>query len=206
MATFHPAWFVCGGWAVDSWLGKQTRDHGDFDITVFHDDQRALFDHLRGWHMVAHKAFEPDPSTEPWDGRELEATAHIHARPAGDENRKALERWVTAPKTSVRDGLDLEILLNERRDGEWVLNADPLLTIPLRAAARQSAVGLPTAVPAVLMFYKATAYAGVEGYPRAHDEADFRALLALLSPDEVAWLSSNIRRLQPEHPWVNLLE
>jgi hypothetical protein len=56
------------------------------------------------------------------------------------------------------------------------------------------------------MFYKATAYAGVEGYPRPHDEADFRALRGLLDPDGLAWLRSSIRALQPAHSWMALLE
>ncbi|MFB4283322.1 nucleotidyltransferase domain-containing protein [Nonomuraea sp. MTCD27] len=42
---FRPAWFLCGGWAADAWLGRQTRDHCDVDIAVFHPDQHAIFEH-----------------------------------------------------------------------------------------------------------------------------------------------------------------
>ncbi|MFD0742455.1 nucleotidyltransferase domain-containing protein [Phytohabitans flavus] len=45
---FGPPWFLCGGWAADSWLGRQSRDHADVDIGVFHDDQKAIFEHFEG--------------------------------------------------------------------------------------------------------------------------------------------------------------
>ncbi len=43
MATYRGAWSICGGWAVDAWLGRQTRDHADVDIAVYQDDHHALF-------------------------------------------------------------------------------------------------------------------------------------------------------------------
>jgi hypothetical protein len=206
MSTFHHTWFVCGGWAVDSWLGRQTRDHGDFDITVSHDDHRALFDHLEGWHLVAHTAFEPGASTtDRWDGRPLRPTDHIHARPPGDANGNALDRWIISPGSRPADGLDLEILLNERRSGGWVLSPEPLVAVPLDSAARESPAGLPTVVPAILMFYKATAYQGQPGYPRAYDKADFLALRPYLSPADRSWLEGAIVCLQAHHPWLDEL-
>lgn len=54
MSTFRPRWSLCGGWAVDAWLGRQTRDHADVDIAVFQDDHSALFEDLSGWQLIAH--------------------------------------------------------------------------------------------------------------------------------------------------------
>jgi hypothetical protein len=202
MSTFEPAWFLCGGWAVDSWLGQQTRDHGDLDITVFHDDQRALFDHLAGWHLIAHDPNVPGATTEAWDGRRLDLPAHIHARPGGSGNLEALNQWVSTPGSRSLDGLDLEILLNERSGHDWVLSTDPPIALPLDRSSRQSPAGLPTLVAEILMFYKATAYWGLPGHPRPRDEADFRALLPHLAEDERSWLREAISLLVPEHPWL----
>jgi hypothetical protein len=47
MSSFPAPWALCGGWAIDAWLGRQTREHGDVDVSVFLQDQRALFEHLR---------------------------------------------------------------------------------------------------------------------------------------------------------------
>jgi len=203
MSTFNHPWSVCGGWAVDAWLGRQTRDHQDFDITVFHDDQRALFEHLAGWRLVAHGPNVEGNPTDLWDGRQLDLPAHIHARPGGDANLKALLDGISSPGSRDPDGLDLEFILNERRDGEWLLSDGPGVSLPLDQAVRRSPAGLPTAVPRVLMYFKATAYWGTPGYPRRHDLDDFRALIPLLSPEDMDWLQRSLAAFV--HPWLTHL-
>jgi hypothetical protein len=205
MATFRPTWFVCGGWAVDAWLGRQTRDHGDVDIVVFHDDQRALFEHFSGWHLIAHTAFEATPSTDQWDGRPLRASDHIHARPGGEANRALLEAWVTSPGTQPADDLNLELVLNERVGDDWLMSREPRVSLPVGRAVGPCPAGPPAAVPEVLMFYKATAYPGVEGYPREKDRDDFLALAPLLDSVRLDWLRGAIGAMEPAHPWLSLL-
>jgi hypothetical protein len=39
-------WAVAGGWAIDLWLGQQTRDHHDIEVVVRRDDQTAAWDAL----------------------------------------------------------------------------------------------------------------------------------------------------------------
>src|SRR3990172_775021 len=82
MSTFRPTWALCGGWAIDAWLGRQTSDHGDVDVTVFEDDQHRIFDHLADWHLIADDA-SADHGTA-WNGRRLTLPAHIHC--AGPES------------------------------------------------------------------------------------------------------------------------
>lgn len=204
MSSFNRPWFVCGGWAVDAWLGQVTRQHGDLDITVFQDDQRALFDHLAGWNLIAHDPNVPGASTEPWDGRILDLPAHIHARPGGARNRELVEAWVRSPGSQSRDGQDLEIILNERHADAWLLSREPRVSLPFDSAVL-TALEAPVAAPETLMFFKATAYRGVPGYPRAHDEADFRALAPLLSVERRAWLRDAIILIDPAHPWLDQL-
>jgi hypothetical protein len=212
MSGFRPAWFLCGGWAVDAWLGRQTREHGDVDITVFHDDQRAIFDQLAGWHMIADD-IEPDtsPDRPPWDGQVLDpehrwtwpkTPAHIHARPAGEANLAALTAWTNPPYSKATDDFNLEVMINERAGSDWLVNPEPRIARPIELCVRESPAGLPTAVPEVLMFFKATAYWGGGKYPRAADEADFLALLPHLAEEGRQWLRNAISRLVPEHPWL----
>jgi hypothetical protein len=181
MSAFGGMWFLCGGWAVDAWLGRQTRDHKDVDIAVFQDDLAVLLHHFAGWQLVAHDSIEPD-STEQWDGRRLYLPAHVHAR---------------------HQGAEIDFQINERSDDEWMLMRAPSVVLPLRRCVRRSRWGLATATPEVILFYKATAYFGVEGlWKRPHDDADFLGLLPVLSAKQRGWLRDAITLVQPGHPWL----
>lgn len=84
LAGFTRPWWICGGWALDLFLDRETRRHDDLDIAVLRPDQVALFDHLRGWDL--HYA-TPAHALEPWDGRPLDPPIHgIWARRATRAN------------------------------------------------------------------------------------------------------------------------
>src|SRR3990170_1215220 len=123
MSAFRAPWALCGGWAVDAWLGQLTRDHADVDISVFADDQRALFDHLAGWQLVAH---DLNDTHQPWDGRHLDLPNHIQARL---DAAQPLPDRLDAP---AQQGFSLDIQLNERSGGDWIFSREPRVTMPLR--------------------------------------------------------------------------
>src|SRR5918996_452804 len=187
MSTFRPWWALCGGWAVDAWIGEQTRDHVDIDIATFADDQRVVFEQLSSWNLIAHDAIVDQETTEPWDGRRLVLPAHVHAHSDGD--------------------LELEVLINERSHDEWVLSAEPPIVVPISSAAALSRGGVPTVVPEILLFYKSTAYFGDAEMTkrRPHDDVDFETLRDRHERDERTWLRDSISRLYPAHPWLERL-
>jgi hypothetical protein len=200
LAGFGAPWFLCGGWAADAWLGRQTRDHEDVDIAVFHHDQRAIFAHLSGWALVGHDPNVVGDTTEPWNGRHLDLPAHIHVPEFGSP--LATSPAVTHP------AFEFEFLLNERSGHDWVLNRELHIAVALERGTRQSAWGLPTAAPEVVLFYKAggnltTAEreAGGDGV-RPHDEQDLFALLPTLTEAQRSWLRESLAKVQPAHPWL----
>src|SRR5918995_5756679 len=106
MSTFRPWWALCGGWAVDAWIGEQTRDHVDIDIVTFADDQRAVFEQLSSWNLIAHDAIVDQETTEPWDGRRLVLRAHVHAHSDGDVDFETLrDRLAPDERTWLRDSI-----------------------------------------------------------------------------------------------------
>ncbi len=196
MSAFRAPWALCGGWAIDAWLGRQTRDHADVDISVFADDQRVLFDHLAGWQLVAHDLHD---THQPWDGRRLDLPNHIQARL--DAGERLADRVDAAPQQRF----SLDIQLNERSDADWILSRQPRISLPLRKGVQQSPWGLPTVVPEVLLFFKATAYAGTPNYMRPRDRQDFLALKPRLSKEQRNWLREAISVVDAEHPWLSQL-
>lgn len=197
------SWFLCGGWAADAWLGRQTRDHWDVDIAVFHHDQRAIFTHLSGWALVGHDPNVPDDTTEPWNGRQLDLPAHIHVPTPGSP--------LATSATATHTDFEFEFLLSERSDHGWVLNRELQIAVPLDRGTGQSSWGLPTAAPEVVLFYKAggnltTAEREAwSGTFRPRDEQDFFALLPTLTGAQRAWLRESLTAVQPAHPWLTYL-
>jgi hypothetical protein len=196
-------WLLSGGWAADAWLGGQTREHGDVDITVFHDDQRAVFEHLAGWALVAHDPNVPDDTTEQWSGRHLDLPAHVHV-PASDSSLS------TAP-ARIHSAYEFEFLLNGRTARSWVLNPEAAIAVPIELSTVRTSWGVPTAPPEIVMFFKAGAnlskaeIADSDGAPRARDEQDFFALLPTLSDAARGWLHESITAVRPQHPWLAYL-
>ena len=107
---------------------------------------------------------------------------------------------------SVNDGFGLDIQLAERSGGDWVLNSEPRVVMPLASCIQQSSWGLPMVAPEVILFFKATLYVGTKNHLRPRDEADFVALLPLITDEQRAWLRQTVLRVYVgEHPWVGRL-
>ena len=172
MRGFPSSWALCGGWGVDAWLGAVSRPHPDVDISVFHDRQRDVLDHFQRWNLNGHDAADEDT-----EEHELGHPAHVHARRS--------------------DGLHLDIQLDRRNAERWLFA--PELSLPVEACIRTSPWGVPTVVPAVLLYYKGA------GEIRPHDEADFGVLLPRLGANGRAWLATALRSQRPDHPWLSVL-
>lgn len=189
MSSFGAPWALCGGWAVEAWLGQETRQHSDVDIMVFAADYSALFDHLSGWQMVAHGPNATDDWTDAWDGQSIDLPGHIHAR---------LDTGEPIPVNladAAGQGFDLDIQLSDRTGEDWVLSRDPLLTVPIGEAIRESPLGWPTVVLEVLLYYKSNLW------PK--DRLDFRSARPHLTGQQRQWLRNTIAVVG--HPWLSLL-
>ncbi len=207
MATYSGEWLICGGWAVDAWLGRVTRGHVDIDLMVFDDQQELAYQQFAGWDMVAHDAVDPGPTSGLWTGRRLHLPAHVHARARDAESPANLLKWVTPPYEQLPDDKNVELIINERSEGRWLLHPETGVTRPWVECVAESPWGIPMAVPEILLFYKATAYWGrTDLKPRPHDERDFNALLPRLSANQRDWLRETIPTVVPDHPWLPRLE
>jgi hypothetical protein len=179
-STFTRPWYVAGGWALDLFLGRITREHHDIDVAIFREDQIELRNHLAGWRfrkVVKHQSH----AREEWDEREwLSLPVHeIHARsPDGDA--------------------ELEILLNESKEENWVFRRNPAVTLPRSSLGRLAQPHTPYLTPEVVLLYKA-------GHPSAVDEADFAIVGQALDASQRRWLVDALGICYPEHRWLSVL-
>jgi GrpB-like predicted nucleotidyltransferase (UPF0157 family) len=126
---FRKPWFVAGGWAIDLFVGRNTRDHKDVDVAIFREDQFELRQHLPNWHWE--KLW--NEAVVPWrEGERLELPAHeVHASSGGHR---------------------LEFLLNERQGDFWEYRRDR--TVVRSISHFQVDTGLPIFPPEVVLLYK----------------------------------------------------
>jgi hypothetical protein len=194
MSSYSRPWSLCGGWAIDAWLGRISRDHGDVDLSVFDAHHQQLAEHLEGWQLIAHTSVGDDASTGLWDGRRLPVPSHIHAR-APEDAGPLPEDGVCEPAK----GWWLDIQIDGIEGDEWLVRREPRISLPLARAVRASRWDVPVTAPETVLFLKAVA-------PRRRDWRDFVACLPRLDGQQLAWLRDAIERTYPEHPWVTALE
>jgi hypothetical protein len=176
MEGFGRPWCIAGGWAIDLFLGRQTRPHKDVEIAIFRDDQHPLFEHLAGWTINK----STHPGRAPWHGERLELPIHeLHARRVDDH---------------------IEVLMNER-DGElWRYRRNLAVRLPVERLIRRSVVGIPGLTPEVALLYKS------KGAPRPEDAADFANTLAALDTLRRQWLADALHTCDPDNQWLAQIE
>ena len=176
MRSFAAPWWVGGGWALDLWLGRQTRTHQDVDLAILRGDQHKLYDTLHHWELyyatTDHRLLPLRP--DHW----LEPPLHgVWARLAPDAP------WLC------------EFLLNEHEGDEWLYRNNPTVRRPLAEMGSVVSGCVPVLVPEIVLLYKAHEQT-------EKDEADFRAAVPHLSASATAWLVRALGETTPEHPWV----
>lgn len=176
-------WMVCGGWAIDLFLARVTRQHKDVDIAMFRQDQLKVQAHLDGWQLyIAH-----DGKLALWDkGNYLELPVQgIWAWPPG------------AVAGKVEEPPELELLLNERSEGQWVYRRNPVITRELEKTCLWGGPGgaMPYIAPEIALLYKSKGL-------RSEDKHDFEAAWPELNKEQQEWLREALRVGNPEHPWL----
>ncbi len=106
----------------------------------------------------------------------LDFPAHIHARRP--------------------DWPELDLNANESDAENWIVNREPLITVRIGDAIRESGWGLPTLTPELVLWHKG------RGDTRERDHQDFRALLPQLDRRQRVWLGDALRVMNPSHPWL----
>lgn len=176
MRAFEPDWFVAGGWAIDLFLGRETRPHDDIEIAVFRRDQLALQKHLDDW--ILKKAVSGELTD--WSAGEfLQLPVHeIHCF-----NERAATPF-------------LEVLLNETDAENWIFRRDARITRPLsKLSATAADSDIKFLRPEIILLYKSK-------NPRAKDERDFQTTLPRLTSGSRRWLKEAISVCYEEHYWL----
>jgi hypothetical protein len=184
-APLRAPWWIAGGWALDLFLGVQTREHGDLDVQILRRDQRAVREALSGWDM---QGALPAPRPEGWPFREWRR---------GEELDPAIhDVWCRRDPTAP---WSLQLMVAESDGDDWLFRRDPRIRRRLDSIGRWSDDAIPYLAPEIQLLYKAKA-------PRAKDEEDFAMVAPRLDRDARRWLCEALATAYPAHPWRAALD
>jgi hypothetical protein len=172
-------WCVVGGFAIDLFLGRETRHHEDIEIAIprpFFGPLRQLLERSFALHIVG-------------DG-EVRRLAPDTAYPA-----ERHQCWVL---DEAAGKWRLDVMLEPGDALKWVCRRDPHINAPRAWMTATSAGGIPYLVPEAVLLFKAKA-------ARAKDEADLSACLPELTDASRDWLRNALERVHPNHAWLERL-
>lgn len=168
-------WYVVGGWALDLWHGRQTREHEDLEFAVLREDianARSLLAEL-AFFSVVDGQIDYLPSSVP-------PAVHV------------AQLWGADPKQGC---WRVDMMPERGTPATWIYKRDPSLAMPRGDMIRKTADGLPFLAPAAILLFKAK-------HRRNKDEKDFDLALPRLAASERADLRLWLERLHPDHDWI----
>jgi Aminoglycoside-2''-adenylyltransferase len=172
-------WWIAGGWALDLFLGRQFREHGDFDVGVLRRDFPQLRAALSNWEVF--EAQNNVLSLLPYD-----------AAPRRDVN----SLWCRPPGSLL---WSLEVLLDAGDTEFWVFRREPKIRRPWSEVIRRTPQGQPYLAPEIQLLYKARS-------PRPRDEEDFAQVIPRLDASARKWIRESLQMTQPAHDWLAALD
>ena len=170
-------WAVAGGWAIDLWLGEQTRDHHDVEVAVRRCDQRILHSALAGrWELFV--LDPPGGGWRQWTGVPIEAPAfQLQARSSSGE---------------------FDIFTETVDDTGWRFRRDDRIARGPNEVIEWSASGIPTIRPEIQLLYMAKSTS-------LENQRDFEMARPHLTAGAAMWLKGALEITLPGHHWTHQL-
>lgn len=175
LAAFESRWWIAGGWALDLFAERQTREHKDLDIGVLRGDAPKVLSALGGWEAYEAKdgvLTRLEPVTPP-----RPSVNSLWCRPVGTRE------WA------------MEFMFDDGDEESWIYRRDSSIRSSWRTAIRRSPQGIPYLAPEIQLLFKSQAM-------RPEDSADFAVTAPRLEPRARAWLKDALSKSNPYHPWL----
>lgn len=172
-------WWVCGGWALDLFHGRQTREHEDLEFAVCRSDFGAVRDALTAggdhqmFYVGAGEGFPLAPGALPPD--------------------EYTQVWT---RERVTGRYRVDTFLDPGSRDEWVCKRDDRLRLPLESMRAVDAAGIGYQRPEVVLLMKAK-------HRRDKDDADLARAWPALDPPARRWFTDAVELIHPDHPWLD---
>lgn len=193
----------CAGQAIDLFLGRETRVHGDIDICAYWQERDDIIRYMQSqgfevYEMLgggrAHKI--TDPAVQMYQKRNIFCVKDdcplVKLYPL-DENDCCWLEFFHIGQTELNF---IEFLFNDRSETHFEYARDREIKRAIDKAIL-SRDGIPYLAPEICLLYKSTDIER-EGYHQ-----DFELTYPELSDEQKQWLQSALKRLYPDgHKWI----
>ncbi|MEU8764326.1 hypothetical protein [Streptomyces sp. NPDC048659] len=174
LSGIRTPWYVAGGWALDLFLRRRTRVHGDIEIAV----PEADFPQVR--QRFPAYVFDAAGGGRIWEDASPEALAAVH------------QTWLRDPAT----GNYLLDVFREPHDGDtWICRRDTTIRLPYGDIVHRTQDGIPYLAPELVLLFKAK-------HARHKDRNDFTTTLPHMSRAQRETLAGLLTRVHPGHAWL----
>lgn len=177
---FKHQWWIAGGWAIDLFLGQQTRPHDDIDILIRRDDQLEVQKLLAGWDLWA---ADPPGTLKSWG--------------KGEFLKKGLQDiWC---RKTPKDPWQIQIMLFDTENDDWIFKRDESIRRSLNSITLKTNDGVSLLAPEIQLLYKSKTL-------RSKDQQDFENAFTSMSSDQINWLKVALNKVYMEgHVWLSQL-
>ena len=159
--------WLAGGYALDRFLGRATRKHGDIDIIVLRKNQLLFQKYLKHWTL-----YKADGDLSLWNKGE-----YIH-KPVQDI-------WVSDESNG---SFKFQIMLIDSINNRWVFKYDASISVNLSDFGYIKD-DLPIIQPEIQLLYKLW-----KPEYRKKDMLDLNNCLPFLNQNKLKWLAKNLGR------------
>lgn len=174
LAGVTTPWYVAGGWALDLFLGRQTRRHGDLEIAIPAADFAEISGRFSGY------VFDGVGQNQLWEDATPEVLAATH------------QTWLRDPAS----GDYLVDVMREPHEGRtWICRRDPTIRLAYEEVICHTGEGIPYLAPELVLLFKGK-------HVRAKDQRDFEGALPALGAARRGRLAELMGQVYPGHAWL----
>ncbi|MBU9721678.1 nucleotidyltransferase domain-containing protein [Bacillus alkalicola] len=175
-------WWIAGGWALDIYLGRKTREHDDIDIVILREDYLILQRYLyNNWEMYI-------------------ATKGQLIKWEKDDNLDSQydNIWIKKKGSST---WDFQVMLLDTEDNVWLYKRKNTVRKTIKDIGYKSSMGVPYLRPEIQLLYK-----GGSSLLRDKDSIDLENVIPKLKMDDLKWLRDSLAEQFPNgHRWITYL-
>ena len=167
MDKYGYPWFIEGGWAIDLFLNRETREHKDIEIGIYRKNQMQLYRYFGKQRKYY-----------------IDNTSHIGKQERREWNKEYLRLPIYEVYVEY-EGIEIEVVLNEKDEENLIYRLNEKTKINEEKAILYSNNDIPYLSPEIVLLYKSK-------YMRDKDIADISNASKLMDGSQKKWLIDNI--------------